>query len=78
MANNLSASHATANDATIKSKCEPAQWEDAGKVVDVWDCDLRVLETNPEGELISSTGIRFAIPRDGEKRIIRGSLSVCT
>jgi len=72
--NLFSISHQGRNVTTIKSTCEPAQWESEGKVVDVWDCELRILEKNPEGEFISSASVRFAAPRDGDKRMLPGSL----
>ena len=66
--------HQDRNVTTLRSECDAAQWESEGKVVDVWDCVLSVLEETREGEFIASGSVLFSVPRDGEKRMLPGSL----
>ena len=70
----LSPSYESESVVTIKSSCMPSkhEYEDGG-IVDVWDCQLEVLENSQDGDSISSSMILFSTLMD-DSEIIKGSL----
>ena len=70
----FSVSYASDSIITIKSSCGRSKHESKNKeVIDIWDCDIEVLENNRDGEFISSAMIAFSTPLD-KTELLPGSL----
>ncbi len=70
----LSVSHETANKVTMSSSCDKTKFEDdAGSLIDVWDCKVEVHEANPQGQFISSSMIAFSAELE-DHNLVRGSV----
>jgi hypothetical protein len=73
LSTNLSASYDEGNITQIKSYCDPSKFDVSDKkTIDVWDCNVDILENDKNGEFVSSTAIRFSIDL-AKSRIIPGS-----
>lgn len=75
LALSLSVSHESRNTTRIMSSCEPSKFESRpDQVIDIWDCEIRIIETDPKDEFISSSAYRFGITKDKQHRFVEGSL----
>jgi hypothetical protein len=73
LSTNLSISYDEGNVTQIKSYCELSKFDVSDKnTIDVWDCNVDILQNDMKGEFVSSTGIRFSINLSKSK-IVPGS-----
>lgn len=70
----LSLSHESKNSVTLESSCNPSKHEaESGRIIDIWDCKIEVLEKNTESDFISSSMIAFSTTLD-KAVMVKGSL----
>lgn len=70
----LSTSYGSKNVNTFASSCSKSRHETSdGEVVEIWDCNLQINETSPEGEFISSSMVAFGVAID-KSAILPGTL----
>lgn len=74
LATNLSVSYKTINEVKVKSSCLKSKHDlSDSQTIDVWDCKFEVLESDKNGNFISSSMIAFSA--DIEKtKVIPGSI----
>jgi len=73
----LSSSFESKNSVTVKTECTRSKHDlENKKIIEVWDCNINVLELNAKKKFISSSITAFAITLDKTK-IVPGSLR-CT
>ena len=57
----LSTSYNSSTINTIKTSCALSKHEISNKIIDIWDCQLQIMETSEAGEFISSSMVAFGI-----------------
>lgn len=70
----MAVSYQSKNNSTIKSSCQLSIFEDRdAKVLDIWDCNILMSETNENKDFISGSIIAFNFSLDKSK-LLKGSL----
>jgi len=70
----LATGHYKDTSAKLESMCTAGKFEQSsGELVDVWDCQITIVETNANDEFVSSSTIALAIS-NSQKQMMSGSL----
>lgn len=70
----LSVAYENTHQVSIKTFCSESKQElDNHKIIDIWDCRLEVLESNSNGDFISSSNIAMGVSKQ-TMQFIPGSL----
>ncbi len=70
----LSMTYENERNVSLSSKCSSAKSEEGSDgIIDVWDCELNLVEYDHSGEFLTSATIMFAVPKEGSD-VLPGSL----